>query len=253
MKWILLMCAMSALAGEEIRLLSFNVRHGVALDGSPALDRQVAIINRVGAAVVGLQEIDNKCSRSGKVDQAAAFAEKTGTSAHFGKFMDYGGGRYGMAMLSKYEVVSAKNLVLPEGREPRIAIILELVTPQKNRLLVANVHFDWTDTALRKPQAEALLAYLDTQDLPAIVLGDYNAVSGSDTLALFVAAGFRFLEKPKDTRVTFIGNDRGLELDHVAIRDGGKATLQGVSIEVLDEKASDHRPVTAMVSITPKK
>lgn len=240
-------------AGEELRLLSYNLRHGTAMDGSPAMDRQIAIMKRVNADVIGLQEIDKNCGRSGAVDQPAILAKGTQSSSHFGSFMNYNGGQYGMAMLSKLKVTESKVLRLPAGREPRVAVILELLTAQKNRLLVANVHFDWTDEALRAPQAKALIAYLDTKDIAAVVLGDYNAAPGSATLELFRQAGFRFLDKPKDKRLTWNAREPSVEIDHVAIRNAANTTLHALSIEVLDEpESSDHRPVFATLRIESK-
>jgi endonuclease/exonuclease/phosphatase family metal-dependent hydrolase len=238
---------------EELRLLSYNVRHATDMDGKKAMDRQADIINKTRADIVGLQEIDEKCSRSGSIDQAAEFARRTGTTAHFGSFMDFGGGRYGMAMLSKLKVIKSEVVRLPEGREPRVAVVLLVETPGKNRLLVANVHFDWTSENLRQPQAKTLIEYLDKQDLPTVVLGDYNATPDSATIDLFRKAGFRFIEKATDKRLTWNARKPSVEIDHIAIRDGTRATIKAGSIEVLPEaEASDHRPVLATIQILAK-
>ena len=247
-------CLGFGVGAEEIRVLSYNVRHGTGMDGGDTLEQQAKVIASAKAHLVGLQEIDEKCGRSGSVDQAAKFAERTGTTGHFGSFMDFGGGRYGMAMLSKLQVINSKVLRLPAGREPRVAIILEVETPEKNRLLVANVHFDWTSEALRGPQAKTLIDYLDTIPLAAIVLGDYNAKPDSDTLKQFKAAGFRFLEKPSDNRLTWNARKPTVEIDHVAVRDGKRLALKGGACTVLPEaEASDHRPISAVIQLNPIK
>ena len=130
---------------ETIQVLSYNIRHGTGMDGSVAFDKQAAVIKNSKAQIVGLQEIDEKCKRSGSVDQTAKFAEMTEMEGRFGSFMDFGGGRYGMAMLSNLRIVSSDVVRLPKGREPRVAIVLEVETVEKHRLLIANVHFDWTN------------------------------------------------------------------------------------------------------------
>ena len=252
MRFVTLALLLLACAGraEDLRLLSYNVRHGVNGANQPRFERQCAVIKGTKPDVVGLQEIDVNCRRSGSVDQTAAYAKATGTTGVFGKFMDYDGGQYGMAMLSRLKIVAQEVVRLPDGREPRVAVVLQVETAAGNRLQIANVHFDWTTSELRTPQAKALIAYLDKQPLPTIVLGDYNAEPGSPTLKLFSDAGFRFLEKPADNRSTWSDTSRVLEIDHVAIRDSDSYRLIGKSITVLPEvDASDHRPVTAVVHI----
>ncbi len=242
----------SCAAAEEVRLLSYNVRHGVDFAGKPALERQAKILKESGASLIALQEIDKVCRRSGGVDQTARFAELTESQGKFGAFMDYDGGRYGLAMLSRLAIKDSSVVRLPDGREPRVALVLDVETERGNRLLVANVHFDWTSEKLRIPQAAALLAHLKDRDLPAVVLGDYNARPGSPTLKLFTDAGFRFAEKPNDARFTFNAQRPTVEIDHIAVRDGGGLRLTAKSISVLPEaEASDHRPIAATIVLGP--
>jgi len=235
---------------EEIHLLSYNVRHATDFDGKPALDRQAAIIRDSNASIIGLQEIDEKCKRSGNVDQAVALAKATKTVGKFGSFMEFDGGRYGMAMLSKLEIKRTDIVRLPAGREPRVAIVLEVETPSGFRLLVANVHFDWTSEDLRVPQAKGLIEHLNERKLAAVVLGDYNAKPDSLTLKVFQEAGFEFIEKPKEKRFTFDSRKPTIEIDHVSIRSGGGVKVTAKSINVLPEdSASDHRPVSATIEL----
>ena len=76
----------------EFRILSYNVRAGRGLDGSPALDRQAAVIRALAPDVVALQEVDRCTQRSGGIDQAAALAESTGMHAVFARAIDFEGG-----------------------------------------------------------------------------------------------------------------------------------------------------------------
>ena len=215
---------------EEIKVLSFNVRHGVNFDGEPAMAQQAKVINSAEAALIGLQEIDENCRRSGMVDQTAKFAELAKAEGRFGSFMDFDGGRYGLAVLSKLTIKRTDVVKLPTGREPRVALVLEVETLAATRLLFANVHFDWTTEKLRVPQAKALLAHLKDRDLPTIVLGDYNAKPGSPTLQMFEEAGFEFIPKVKEKRFTFNAREPSIEIDHVAIRGGGRSPSVGGAI-----------------------
>ena len=66
--------------------------------------------------------MDERCGRTDFVDQATALGDLCGMAAVFGEFMDYDGGRYGMALLSRVPFLSHRNHVLPPGAEPRSAL-----------------------------------------------------------------------------------------------------------------------------------
>jgi endonuclease/exonuclease/phosphatase family metal-dependent hydrolase len=65
-----------------VRLATFNILHGRALDGGPvSTERLVGACASLGADVLALQEVDRGQPRSGGVDQAAAVAEGIGAAA----------------------------------------------------------------------------------------------------------------------------------------------------------------------------
>lgn len=73
---------------------------------------------------MALQEVDQKTTRTGGVDQAAELARFTGLRFRYGKAMDYQGGAYGQALLSRWplEEFTVHALPNPANVEPRIAI-----------------------------------------------------------------------------------------------------------------------------------
>ncbi|WP_317235903.1 endonuclease/exonuclease/phosphatase family protein [Niabella hibiscisoli] len=63
---------------------------------------------------MALQEVDINTERSGKVNQAAQLALKTGLkSFYFAKAIDHEGGDYGVAILSKYTLDDIRTYRLP--------------------------------------------------------------------------------------------------------------------------------------------
>ncbi len=235
-----------------LTLMSYNVRHGVSMHWKPAMKDQAEIINAQSPDWVGLQEIDHLCRRSNTIDQTGEFADLTAMQGYFGKFMDFDSGRYGMAALSNLPVEETKILELPEGAEPRVAIIQTVILNKKLKLALVNVHFDWTTTGYRISQAQTLISYLDKLQLPTIVLGDYNAKPGSPTLKLFMDAGFQPVKKGKN-KLTWPAENPTVEIDHVFMRGTRKVDISPEFIKVLDEpEASDHLPVVARLKILRK-
>ena len=127
-------------AMRNVRVLAYNVKHGRGNDGKVDLERTANVIRRLNPDVVALQEIDHKAERSGNVDEAKKLAELTGLRHHaFGRFFDFQGGEYGMAIISRYPLEDVTNLRLPDGAEPRTSLIATVHATQPFRL--AGVHF----------------------------------------------------------------------------------------------------------------
>jgi len=235
-----------------LKIMSYNVRHGVSMNWEPAMEMQAEIISDQNPQWIGLQEIDNKCKRSGFVDQPKKYSELTNTTGYFGSFMDFDSGQYGMAVLSGLKVVDTEILKLPAGAEPRVSIIQTIEIAKDINIVLANVHFDWTEPGLRTSQAETLLKRLIDIGLPTIVLGDYNAEPESPTINLFEKYGFKAIEK-SENNFTWEANNPTVEIDHVYYRSTEKVQIIPVSIEVLNEpEASDHRPVVAEIKLIKK-
>src|SRR5688572_255745 len=76
--WVALLAGPAVAAppdGTTVRVLTYNVHHGEGTDGKVDLPRIAAVIKAADPDLVALQEVDNKCRRSGKVDQTAELAK----------------------------------------------------------------------------------------------------------------------------------------------------------------------------------
>ena len=54
---------------KSLRVMSYNIRIGIGMDGNTDLTRVADVINRIAPDYVGLQEVDSVCERSGWVNQ----------------------------------------------------------------------------------------------------------------------------------------------------------------------------------------
>jgi endonuclease/exonuclease/phosphatase family metal-dependent hydrolase len=94
----------------DVRVDSYNNKHGLGNDNVLDLDRTAAVLRAQRPDIVGLQEVDDRATRSGGVPQAERLGELLGMGHAFGKFMDYQGGAYGMAILTRYPIVSSRSI-----------------------------------------------------------------------------------------------------------------------------------------------
>ena len=235
---------------RPLRLVSYNIKHGLGMDGALDLERVGDYLESTGADVVLLQEVDEAAARSGGIDQAAALGERLGMEARFAPFMDFQGGRYGLAILSAPEVLEAEVIALPAGtREPRAALVVTLDVAGEP-LRVANAHLDWlADDERRVAQARALMEALlgsarpegpTRPGGPVVLGGDLNDVPGSRTLSLL--QGWNGFRRVGPEAPTFPADGPERTIDHFLVAPVG--AFPGAEVRVLDEPLiSDHRPV----------
>jgi endonuclease/exonuclease/phosphatase family metal-dependent hydrolase len=227
-----------------LQVVSYNIKHGRGMDGQVNLERTAEVLRKLNPDFVGLQEVDLQVARSGKTNQANELGAMLNMHPIFGSFMDYQGGRYGMAILSRHPVVRVNSLRLPNGNEPRVALIAEVRLPNDTTMLIVNVHFDWVDDdGFRFAQAKTLATHLQAQPHPYVLLGDFNDGPNSRTLKLFEKIAKR-TPKPAATRLTFPSTKPQQEIDFIFCSP--KKSWQVSRTAVIKETvASDHRPVSA--------
>lgn len=225
---------------ETLRILAYNIHHGEGMDEKLDLERIAAVITSVRPDLVTLQEVDRGVERTGRTDQAAELGRLTGMTPVFGAFMGYQGGEYGMAVLSRWPIVSSTNHRLPDGAEPRSALAVRVRSPRSGRELeLVGIHF-YRTAEERLAQAEALAGQLAGGDVPVVLAGDFNSEPDSDVIR-FLSRQWHFIDKGAD-RLTFSSFAPDREIDFIALRPVDAFTV--VSQRLLDEPvASDHRPV----------
>ena len=235
----------------RIRVLSYNVHHGEGVDRKLDLTRIAKVIQSVHPDVVALQEVDRKTMRTGRVDQPAVLARLTGMSVVFEKNIDYQGGQYGNAVLSKLPIVKHKNVHLPrlDQGEQRGVLICELEPKASStRILFLNTHLDHrADDGERLASAARINALVsDRGELPALLAGDLNATRDSSVLARF-AQHWKTASR-KELPTVPVGAPRR-QIDFILSRPAGR--WKPVEVRVLDEAiASDHRAIFAVFELT---
>lgn len=167
----------------RVRVLSFNTQRSYGGIGTVAAE-----IRAVDPDVVLLQEIDRFHDRTGGVDQAAYFSEALGMQAAFSPNVVAGGGQYGTAILSRFDIVDSGRFPLPNapGGEPRGLQWAGLdIGGQEVR--VYNTHLQNAMPRLRDAQARRVAGIIAGEQQRTILGGDMNAVPGTATLGALQA------------------------------------------------------------------
>jgi endonuclease/exonuclease/phosphatase family metal-dependent hydrolase len=223
-----------------LRVLAYNIKHGEGMDGAIDLERIARVINALDPDVVALQEVDSVVERTSGVDQTTVLGELTGMHSVFGTFFDYQGGRYGMALLSKYPFISHTNHLLPKGVEHRAALAGTIrVGDDGPEVIVVGIHLVWTGDE-RYTQAQRLTEIFRDERRPVILAGDFNSRPDSDVMAL-LGESWHIPDKGDD-HFTFPSDAPDREIDFIIYRPEDR--FEVVEHRVIDEPvASDHRPL----------
>lgn len=242
-----------------MRALTFNIRHGVGLDGVHDLERVAAVIEAAAPDVVALQEVDRHLSRTDHVDQAGWLAGRLGFDATYGPVVDLGpaesgysgpdGARrqYGIALLSRVPLQEPRNLLLarPKGGEQR-GLLGATITVAGRRVRVFCTHLQHRSRTERLAQATQIAESLAAAGGPVVVMGDLNARPGDPEIAPLTTvlddawavagdgAGFTFDAATPHARIDYV-----LTSGDVVAR---RAT-------VMETDASDHLPVLAELEL----
>ena len=241
---MLLISVLTGLGAEAgpLRVVCWNLHHGEGADGRVDLDRIARQLTALRPDLVALQEVDRRCGRSGGADQAAELARLTGLEPVFGRAMDFDGGEYGLAVLSRLPVESHRIHRLPGDGEPRIALEV-VVRHDGGTLSVVSTHLDHQQAERREAQARALAKALGPRRA-AVLCGDFNDGPGSPTLRAF-DGGWTAVAK-RGPAATHPAADPRVEIDHVLIK--GLVARKQVTV-VEETRCSDHRPLWLEVAV----
>jgi endonuclease/exonuclease/phosphatase family metal-dependent hydrolase len=235
-----------------LRVLTYNIHHGEGTDRRFDLPRLAGVIERLAPDLVALQEVDVGTERAGGQDQLAELARLTGMHAEFGKAMDYDGGGYGVAVLSRWPFVGVSNQPLPRAldREPRTALTVKVRPGARGPLVqFSSTHLDQgRDPENRLAQVDALNQFLAHTETPSILAGDLNARRDADPM-LALEAEWSNTSTP-DSDPGFTSGRPRSRGDHVLVRPAGRWRV--LEWNVIDETlASDHRPVLVVLELDP--
>ena len=235
------------------RVLVYNIHAGKDAAGADNLAAVADLVRGTGADVVLLQEVDQRTRRSGGVDQPAVLAARTGMHVAFGSALDYDGGKYGVAVLSRWPIVSDTLIHLPVtpaqeraggSHEPRGALRVTVAGPT-GRLTIIDTHLDASGTdQWRRQEADSivsLVAQARRADELVIAGGDFNSTPESAVQGAVRAGGLRdaWAECAGGDGLTYPAGVPVKRIDYLFLTGDVRCS----SARVVETQASDHRPL----------
>ena len=235
----------------QLRVLSYNIHHGRGVDDQVDLERTAKVINDCQPDLVALQEVDHRTQRTVGIDQTAVLAKLTGLHGLFARQIDFEGGQYGQALLSRWPLSELQIHWLPgePERERRIAPTCTVNLPGRP-LLFGSTHLHHNNNDFRLRQASAITQIFGTRPETVILAGDLNAEPEHAPVAELLKA-WTVVHASRELH-TFPAVEPTMQIDYIFYRPSER--LRVVSSQVIDEAiASDHRPLLAVLEWTESK
>jgi endonuclease/exonuclease/phosphatase family metal-dependent hydrolase len=239
---------------QTIRVMTWNIHHAEGVDKKIDVDRIAQIIIEEKADAVAIQEVDRGVERSKKIDMITKLADLTGMTYAFGKTIDYQGGDYGNALLTRFPIYEERNTLFkkfPDAEQRGVLLLVLGVIGEE--IVIANTHFDSRgDDSLRVAGVSDLKSMLKGYSTrPTILCGDFNDIPSSrvvsqlkeeylDTWELAGTwEGFTFPSEVPKERIDYIftNNFRKTDSTSTAVH------LRPLSAHVVKSLASDHAPL----------
>ncbi|SFC68179.1 Metal-dependent hydrolase, endonuclease/exonuclease/phosphatase family [Parapedobacter composti] len=237
--------------GDTIKVMTYNIHHAnpPSRPGEIDVEAIAAVINRENPDIVALQEVDVRTRRSGpSLDQARTLATRTGMQVFFSKSIDYQGGEYGNAILSKLPIVQRIRHELPSAPgasvEGRSLALIAVGTDDGGFVYIGSTHLDVSDTETRNMQVDKLREVNQHLSAPFVIGGDFNAQIGSETINRFVAGEMFRTACLGSCPNTIPATSPNRAIDFIFLNQEASSVFTVLSYATVNETyASDHRPV----------
>lgn len=232
------------------RVLTLNAHQGLHAERRrDVLLRMRDVLRRSGAEVVFLQEVGAAARTVPAVQQFEVLADGVWTEHAYGRNAVTTGGHHGNAILSKYPIVTWRNVDASVGTAERRGFLHAVIELPRGLgpLHAVCVHLAVRESHRRRQVARLLELVADDvpAGLPLVVAGDFNDWRGRAHVALAGAGGFEEVQASgagKPAR-TFPALAPLLRLDRIYVRN---ARHRPVPVRAREwRRLSDHVPVAA--------
>lgn len=223
-------------------------------------------IKSLNVDIIALSEVDKNTRRSGNVDQLEKLKKLTGMYGAFGKAIDFEGGEYGIAVLSRYPITRQATLLLPSPKvEQSVILATEIHKPGFDSpvVFIAN-HLDWhEDPAVRMQQMFAIndfavgntpSSFPNIESSVKILAGDFNDVPDSPVMAGFRRYWNNPMPPQRDARSWPAANPAAA-IDHILTFNGQHWLAESILLpasrqpHIQWEEISDHLPLAMTLKL----
>ena len=229
--------------------MTYNIHVGVGMDKKLDLQRIADVINKEQPDLVGLQEVDRGVTRTEGKDEIAELAKLTRMDYAFAHNLDYQGGQYGVAILSRYLIKNVDHRMFANKREAERRGMLRVEVEIEGKTVnFVTTHLDYQYADGREFETEQMLKFLEGVTGPTIVVADMNdePTGGAYKLLSNTFADAWIESRSKGDGYSFPADKPVKRIDYILFN---KVRLKAKRAKVVETLASDHVPVMAELEL----
>lgn len=233
----------------SVTLMSFNTQHCMNyISRKIEFDIFVEEIQRYNADIIGLNEIRDKGESEEYQAQAKILAERLGYYYYFAKAVDFDGvNPYGNAILSRYPIISAETILVPDPEVPaydgyyETRCLLKAKIDLWGGIEVCVIHFGLNPDE-QQNAVNTVLANIS--DEKCILMGDFNITPDNPLLVPIHDKMYDTAALFSQERLSFPSDEPTIKIDYMfTSRD-----IKVVSADIPADVVSDHRPYIAVIA-----
>ena len=231
---------------SKLRVMTYNIHVGMGVDQKLDLQRIADVINHEQPDLVGLQEVDRGVRRTQGVDEIVELSKATKMNYAFAHNLDYQGGAYGVAILSRFPIELTDHRKYENRREAERRGMLRVeVMVAGRKVNFVTTHLDYQFADGRLFETDQLLRFLADKEGPIILVGDFNDEPTGEAYRL---ATSKFQDawvarKTKESGFSYPSDKPAKRIDYIFFR-----ASDGIKVKktwIVRTLASDHLPVVA--------
>lgn len=239
--FLLLLTTICTEAQDTLRIMSYNIRNCRGLDNIYDIQRTADVIRNSDADIIAIQEVDSVTRRSKGVDIADTLAILCKMHAYYSTAIEYDGGKYGVAILSRKKAIATYRAALPGREEKRTILIAEY----------PELTFACTHLSLNEEDRMASLEIIDSiakeYKKPFIIAGDLNDNPQSPFIKE-LSRSWKIIAPNEEP--TFPADKPNVTIDYIAAIKECERDIESVDSKVIEEPTvSDHRPIATTIII----
>ncbi len=220
-----------------LRVMTFNVRGGLGLDGRRDTARVANFLLTQAPDIVCFQEVHQRLPWSGWVNQPGILERELGMTVVFQRSVNTVLGGYGLAVASRHRLSDVTRRFLPSIGERRGALAVTAQTPD-GPVRVWCTHWGLNGEE-RIRQAVRLASWVNESSLPTILCGDFNERPDAPAVRRLLSDTGLSDAGEQTGKPTYPSDLPTARIDFVLC----SADLTCECCAVPDTQVSDHRPL----------
>lgn len=249
---LLLMAAIGFRAkadNKELVVMTYNIRAG----SLTTIDSLADFISSHHPDFVALQEVDIMTNRSNAkqmngINIVSALAARTNMFGYFGKTLNFAGGYYGIAILSRHPCKKMECFQLPNPKqtEQRVLLLGTFELDGKRDINFACTHLDVKSAETRSLQADFIIDKIKGDSTPTIIGGDFNAYPEELCSRKFHSS----MTDISGTEPTFPALSPDRKIDYLFFYAPSQQPKPDFCTTTLPDQLSDHRAIVTKLRLS---